>query len=112
MFRGITGEEVKNINNWKIGDNIIFKDFKSTSTSIEIAAYRFSYRYGYDVVLEIINANGSNICKISCLPGEMEVLLLSGQNFKVINIVDDFLINDPSFSQKNPFTKITLKLID
>ncbi|MCK0188746.1 ADP-ribosyltransferase domain-containing protein [Arenibacter sp. F20364] len=112
VFRGITGEEVKNINNWKIGDNIIFKDFKSTSTSIEIAAYRFSYRYGYDVVLEIINANGSNICKISCLPGEMEVLLLSGQNFKVINIVDDFLINDPSFSQKNPFTKITLKLID
>ncbi|MBC8766595.1 fibronectin type III domain-containing protein [Arenibacter sp. BSSL-BM3] len=112
LFRGIRGVEVKNINNWKIGDNIIFKDFKSTSTSVEIAAYRFSYRYGYDVVLEIINANGSNICKISCLPGEMEVLLLSGQNFKVINIVDDFLINDPSFSQKNPFTKITLKLID
>ncbi|WP_417443579.1 ADP-ribosyltransferase domain-containing protein [Joostella sp.] len=110
VFRGIHGDEVTIADGWKKGDLVDFKDFKSSSTSIETAAYEFSYKQGYDVVLEIKNADGYNICNISCSPSEMEILLSSGQKFEVIDIVDNFQIYDPSYTQQNPFTKIILEI--
>lgn len=110
VFRGIHGDEVTIADGWKKGDLVDFKDFKSSSTSIETAAYEFSYNKGYDVVLEIKNVDGYNICNISCSPSEMEILLSSGQKFEVIDIIDNFQIYDPSYAQQNPFTKIILEI--
>jgi len=110
VFRGIHGSEVTIADGWKKGGLVDFKDFKSSSTSIETAAYEFSYKQGYDVVLEIKNADGYNICNISCNPSEMEILLSSGQKFEVIDIIDNFQIYDPSYTQQNPFKKIILKI--
>lgn len=62
------------------------------------------------MILEIRNSTGYSICDISCIPSEMEILLQNGQKFEVIEIIDEFLIYDPSYSQQNSFTKIILKL--
>ncbi|MBK9680378.1 MAG: hypothetical protein IPO69_16185 [Saprospiraceae bacterium] len=37
-----------------------------------------------DVIYEILNPKGYNICQISCLPGEAEILFKSGSKFKIL----------------------------
>ncbi|MDO6675774.1 hypothetical protein Q4517_09450 [Tenacibaculum sp. 1_MG-2023] len=55
---------------------------------------------------------GAEICKISCIPDEMEVLLKSGKKYKVIDVVEDFMIYDVDYSQQNSFTKVIIELLE
>lgn len=73
VFRGVYGQEATIAKTWNIGDEIPFKDFKSSSINRQTAAYEFSYNKGENVVYEIIGGKGSNVCGISCIPNEMEV---------------------------------------
>ncbi len=111
LFRGIYGEEANIASNWKKGDKVKFKEFKSTSTNIQKAAYEFSYKHSDDMLIEIRGAKGANVCDISCSPDEMEVILKSGQEFKVIDVIEDFKIFDMDYDQQNPFTKIIIEVI-
>jgi hypothetical protein len=89
-----------------LGDDINFKDFKSTTTSPSVAN-----DFAGDVVYEISNPKGHSICSVSCLPGESEVLFKSGSNFKVKEVKPDFVVYDDDF---NPFTvrKIILEFVE
>lgn len=110
VYRGIYGNEAAIASQWEIGEKVIFKEFKSSSKNIQIAAYEFSYEKGSDVVIEIINSKGVDVCTISCKTDEMEVLLNSGQEFIVKDIKDNFKIYDKDFAQVNSFTKIMIEL--
>jgi hypothetical protein len=92
VFRGVYGQEATLAKTWQVGDEIPFKDFKSSSINRQTAAYEFSYNKGENVVYEIIGGKGSNVCGISCIPNEMEVMLKSGQKFKVKEIKNNFNI--------------------
>jgi len=85
-FQGVYGDEADLARTWKVGDEVPFMDFKSSSTSKQIAAYDFSYKQDDEIIFEIRGANGANICQISCLPNEMEVLLKSNLKFRVKEI--------------------------
>lgn len=67
-----------------------------------------------DVLYEIVNPKGYNICNVSCLPGEAEILFKSGSKFEVIDIKDGFKFLDPD----DPLTvlaegrKVFLRLIE
>jgi len=106
VFRGVKGEEAVLSKTWKAGDNVNFKDFKSTTTSPSVAN-----DFAGDVVYEISNPKGHSICSVSCLPGESEVLFKSGSNFKVKEVKPDFVVYDDDF---NPFTvrKIILEFVE
>jgi hypothetical protein len=106
VFRGVSGDEATLAKTWNIGDEINFKDFKSTSTSTSVAN-----DFTGDVFYEIANPKGKAVCGISCLPGESEVLFKSGSNFKVTNIDPNFVIYDSNF---NPITvkKIYLNFVN
>jgi hypothetical protein len=106
VFRGVKGDEAVLAKTWQVNDNINFKDFKSTSTSSSVAN-----DFAGDVVYEIVNPKGYNVCGISCLPGEAEVLFKSGSNFKVKEIKSDFVVYDSDY---NPFTvrKVVLEFIE
>jgi hypothetical protein len=82
VFRGVYGAEADLAKTWKVGDDIVFKDFKSSSIK-ESVAVSFSERNGSNVIYEITNPRGYNICDVSCLPTEAEVLFKSGSQFKV-----------------------------
>lgn len=77
VFIGVYGEEASLAKTWKVGDEITFKDFKSSSTDKQIAVYDFADKYGSNVFYEIVKPKGNNVCRISCLPNEMEILLKS-----------------------------------
>ncbi|TDO94890.1 ADP-ribosyltransferase domain-containing protein [Flavobacterium sp. 245] len=111
VYRGVYGAEADLARTWKVGDEVPFKDFKSSSTSKQVAAYDFSYVKGDEIIFEIKGANGANICGISCLPNEMEVLLKSNLKFKVIEIDPNHMIFDKNFEYSNKFTKILIELI-
>ena len=106
VFRGVKGDEAILAKTWKEGDNVSFNDFKSTSTKSSVAN-----EFAGDVVYEISNPKGRNICGVSCLPGESEVLFKPGSNFKVKEIKPDFMVYDDDF---NPFTvrKVILEFVE
>lgn len=112
VFRGVYGEEAIQAKTWKVGDEIIFKDFKSSSIDRQTAAYDFANKYGSSIFYEIINSKGSNICKISCIPNEMEVLLKSNQKFRVLKIEPNYMVFDKDFEFQNSFTRIILENIE
>ncbi|WP_217643747.1 ADP-ribosyltransferase domain-containing protein, partial [Flavobacterium frigoris] len=111
VFRGVYGAEANLAKSWKVGDEIPFKDFKSSSTNKQVAAYDFSYSKGESVIYEIKGANGSNVCGISCMPNEMEVMFRSNLKFKVKEVDLNHMIFDKNFEHQNKFTKIVLELI-
>lgn len=106
VFRGVKGNEAILAKTWKEGDNVSFNDFKSTSTKASVAN-----EFAGDVVYEISNPKGRNICGVSCLPGESEVLFKSGSNFKVKEIKPDFIVYD---DDSNPFTvrKVIIEFVE
>ncbi|MFA0964949.1 ADP-ribosyltransferase domain-containing protein [Roseivirga sp. BDSF3-8] len=111
VFRGIKGEEAALAKTWNVGDEIPFSDFKSSSTELSTA---LKPAFMEDVLYEIVNPKGYNICDVSCLPHEAEILFKSGTKFEVVNIKDGFKFLDP----KDPLTvlaegrKVLLKLIE
>ncbi|MDR1877076.1 MAG: hypothetical protein LBQ84_05580, partial [Flavobacteriaceae bacterium] len=110
-FRGVHGAEADIAKTWKVGEEITFKDFKSSSTKIQIAAYNFSYKYGDNVVYEIVGSKGYNVCNISCNPNEMEILLQSDLKFRVKDVNNNFMIFDEDYEYQKSFIKVTLELI-
>lgn len=108
VFRGVYGEEALVAKNWKVGDEILFKDFKSSSSNRQIAAYDFSYNNGENIIYEISGAKASNICDISCLKDEMEILLKSSQKFKVKEVKNNFYIPDPVDPLSNNSFKVII----
>ena len=107
LYRGIHGKEAIQASKWKKGDKIFFKDYKSTSTNLQKAALGF----GEDIFLEMRGANGTDICRIACIPDELEILLFSGQEFKVVDIENNFQIYNVDYSTHTPFTKIILQAL-
>src|SRR5690606_18829171 len=59
VFRGVKGNEAVLAKTWKAGDDISFSDFKSTSTKTSVAN-----EFAGDVVYEISNPKGRNICGV------------------------------------------------
>ncbi len=113
VFRGVHGQEATIAKTWNVGDDIPFKDFKSSSINRQTAAYEFSYNKGENVVYEIIGGKGSNVCGISCIPNEMEVMLKSGQKFRVKEIKPNFNIPDPLDPlSNNSFRVIVLEIVN
>lgn len=110
VFRGVYGAEANLANTWKVGDDVPFKDFKSSSTNKQVAAYDFAEKYDSDVFYEIIGANGRSVCGISCVPNEMEVLLKSNLKFKVKEIQPNHMVFDKNFEFQKPFTRIVLEI--
>ncbi len=110
VFRGVYGQEATTAKTWIVDQEIQFKDFKSSSTNKQLAAFEFSQKYNGDVIYEIIGAKGCNICSIACIPNEMEVLLKSNLKFKIKNITPNHMIYDLSMDNPTPFTKIVLEL--
>jgi TANFOR domain-containing protein len=107
VFRGVYGAEADLAKSWKVGDDIIFPDFKSSSISEEVAQ-SFMARNGGDVIFEISNPKGYNICEISCLPTEGEILFKAKSHFKVVD-----LSYAPRITENDPVIRvIKLKLIE
>jgi NAD:arginine ADP-ribosyltransferase len=100
VFRGCGQAESQLAKTWKVGDDITFKDFKSTSIN-ENTATNFMNSGSGDVIYEIANPKGYNICNISCLPGEAEILFKSGAKFKVTELT--YL---PRFDPSDPLVRV------
>ncbi|MGB4902595.1 MAG: ADP-ribosyltransferase domain-containing protein, partial [Saprospiraceae bacterium] len=83
VFRGCGELESQIAKKWNVGDFIKFDDFKSSSI-YENTAINFMNLGSGDVIYEILNPKGYNICQISCLPGEAEILFKSGSKFKIL----------------------------
>nr|MBP8097425.1 hypothetical protein [Saprospiraceae bacterium] len=111
VYRGVYGKEAEIALKWTINDVVHFIDFKSSSIDKQIAAYDFASANKSDVLIEIIGANGKNICEVSCIPDEMEVLLNSNLAFKVTKIELNDMIFDRNFNFQKPFTRIVLEKI-
>jgi hypothetical protein len=96
VFRGVSGAEADLAKSWKVGEDIAFKDFKSSSVN-ESVAQTFMEKKGGDVMFEISNPKGYNICDVSCIPGEAEILFKSGSQFKVkeLTYLPRFVETDP-----------------
>jgi hypothetical protein len=90
--RGVYGVEADIAKTWNPGDDITFKDFKSSSTDADVA-YDFSIGNSGNVVYEISNPIAYDICGISCLPGEAEVLFKSKSKFRVTAVDLDFVVD-------------------
>ena len=82
------------------GDDIAFKDFKSSSVKEEVAE-GFMNRGGGDVIYEISNPKGYDICGISCFTTEGEIFFRSGSKFKVTE-----LTYQPRFSESDPLIRV------
>jgi hypothetical protein len=111
VFRGVYGQEATLAKTWQVGDEIPFKDFKSSSTSKEIAVNRFADQNGGDVFYEIIGGKGANVCGVSCMQTEMEILLKSNQRFKVKQVQPNHMVFDEDFQIQKPFTRIVLEIV-
>lgn len=61
VFRGCGQAESQLAKTWKVGDDITFKDFKSTSISDDIAE-KFMSKGNGDVIYEIANPKGFRTC--------------------------------------------------
>ena len=109
VFRGVSGEEADLARTWKKGDEVDFADYKSTSEDMVMGAY---YNVDNEVVYEIINPKGASLSSISYYNNELEVLLQRGQKFKVIDIQENFQINEVINLNTKEYTKITLQTID
>ncbi len=96
VFRGVYGEEARIAKSWKKGDEIIFKDYKSSSINENIAQ-----QFSGDVLYEISNPKGYNICNISCLRGEVEIIFKAGSKFEVIDL--SYL---PRLTESDPIIKV------
>jgi hypothetical protein len=105
VYRGVKGGESTYIKDFKKGENVPFSDFKSTSTSTNVAG-----DFAGDVIYEITNPKGKLICDISCLP-ESEVLFNSNSTFLVEDIIMNFVIYNSAFEPKT-VTKYILKYIN
>ncbi|WP_239704834.1 ADP-ribosyltransferase domain-containing protein [Tenacibaculum finnmarkense] len=90
VFRGCGDIESQIAKEWKKDDEIIFKDFKSSSTEEDIAE-SFMNQGGGDVIYEISNPKAYNICDISCSPNEAEIFFKSGSKFRVKKIEGLFI---------------------
>ncbi len=100
VFRGCGQAESQIAKTWLVGDEIPFKDFKSSSIS-ESTAINFMNSGSGDVIYQISNPKGYNICNISCLPGEAEILFKSGAKFKVTELT--YL---PRFEPSDPLIRV------
>jgi hypothetical protein len=100
IFRGVGKAEADIAKTWKVGDDITFKDFKSSSIKEEVAE-GFMNRGGGDVIYEISNPKGYDICGISCFTTEGEIFFRSGSKFKVTE-----LTYQPRFSENDPLIKV------
>jgi hypothetical protein len=106
VYRGCGIDESILAHKWIKGQDVVFPDFKSTSTSMGKAS---KFLKG-DVYYEILNPKGINICQISCHPSELEVLFQSKAKFKVREIKADAVIYDDAFEPIEA-KKITLEFI-
>lgn len=104
VFRGCGQGESEIAKTWNIGEEITFKDFKSTSIN-QSTASEFMNMGGGDVIYEISNPLGYNICNISCLPGQAEILFKSGAKFEVTNVIENVNFIDPA----NPLNVTLIK---
>ncbi|WP_068473054.1 ADP-ribosyltransferase domain-containing protein [Saccharicrinis aurantiacus] len=100
VYRGCGQAESQLAKNWKVGDEITFKDFKSSSVK-ENVALKFMNDQDGDVIYEISNPKGYNICEISCLSNEAEIFFKSGSKFNV-----DELTFQPRFTESDPIVKV------
>ncbi|MBK7372625.1 MAG: hypothetical protein IPJ09_14540 [Saprospiraceae bacterium] len=98
VFRGCGELESQIAKKWNVGDFIKFDDFKSSSI-YENTAINFMNLGSGDVIYEILNPKGYNICQISCLPGEAEILFKSGSKFKILK-TEGLFINIEKGSKK------------
>jgi hypothetical protein len=97
VFRGYGSVESQVARGWSVGDEISFKDFKSASTA-STEAGDFVKRGNGDVIYEISNPVGYNVCPISCSPDEMEILFRTGGKFEVTEVLDNVVIYDKDFN--------------
>jgi len=97
VFRGCGSVESQIARGWSVGDEIKFNDFKSASTA-STEAGDFVKRGNGDVIYEISNPVGYNVCPISCSPDEMEILFRTGGKFKVMEVIDNVVIYDKNFN--------------
>jgi len=100
VFRGCGQAESQLAKTWKVGDDITFKDFKSTSISDDVAE-KFMSKGNGDVIYEIANSKGYNICNISCMTDEAEILFKSGAKFKVTELT--YL---PRYDPSDPLVRV------
>ncbi|CAA0148953.1 ADP-ribosyltransferase domain-containing protein [Tenacibaculum maritimum] len=100
VFRGCGQAESQLAKTWNVGDEITFKDFKSSSVNEGIAE-GFMNSGGGDVIYEISNPKGYNICDISCSPNEAEIFFKSGSKFRV-----DELTFQPRFTESDPIVRV------
>ncbi|MGG8495173.1 hypothetical protein ACQY1Q_02045 [Tenacibaculum sp. TC6] len=83
-----------------MGDEIIFKDFKSSSIKEEVAE-GFMNKGNGDVIYEISNPRGYDICDISCFKAEGEIFFKSDSKFRV-----DELTFQPRFTEDDPLVRV------
>ncbi len=100
VFRGCGQAESKLAKNWNVGDEVTFKDFKSSSVT-ERVAEGFMNSGGGDVIYEISNPKGYNICDISCSPNEAEIFFKSDSKFRV-----EELTFQPRFTESDPIVRV------
>lgn len=111
VFRGVSSNEADAANNWKVGEQVQFKDYKSTSTDTRVAAVNFSSKRGSGVIYEIVGANGSKVSDMSDFAGEQEVLLRSDSKFIVKEIIPDYAVLDKNYEVQCISKKIVLEYV-
>ncbi len=85
LYRGVRGGEAVEAKLWHVGQDIEFKDFKSTSADENIAN-GFAIDNGGDVIYEITNAEAFEIGAVSFFPNESESLFPTHSRFRVTQI--------------------------
>ena len=114
-YRGIGKKEIEMLSKYKIGDEITYKNFLSTSSEKE-KAIEFYYsninKTGLGGLVEVISKNGKRIDKFSDIT-EWEVLHKSKTMFELIEIDKSYILNidDVLLEGAKPIklTKYTIK---
>lgn len=94
-YRGIGKDEIQMLEKLKVGDEITYKNFLSTSSEKEKAIdfyYSNVKKTGQGALLDIISVNGKKIDKYSDAT-EWEILHRSNTKFELIDIDNNYIIN-------------------
>ena len=109
-YRGIGKDEIEMLEKLKVGDEVTYKNFLSTSSEKEKAIdfyYSNLKRTEKGALLDIISNNGKKIDKYSDMT-EWEILHNSNTKFELINIDYNYIINieDVAFEGAKPIKTI------
>jgi len=109
-YRGIGKDEIEMLEKLKVGDEVTYKNFLSTSSEKEKAIdfyYSNLKRTEKGALLDIISNNGKKIDKYSDIT-EWEILHKSNTKFELINIDHNYIINieDVAFEGAKPIKTI------